>query len=281
MDRVRDFQVMYACSLASMACYGAAALFYVLRMKYARGALRGVASGLMVAGLAVQAWAFHYRWQMVDHMPLQTLYEIVFYIILGFVACYLVMEFAYGIWPVGALAGPFAILGLWYVNFQSAFPGKELPDALQSPIMAPHILSITSGYFCFFLAGIMSVAFLIARWREKRKSRTGTQQWSVLFDRGSYHVIALGFPFMTIGLLLGSHWGLVAWGDWWGWDPKENWALITWVFFLAYIHLRYVKGWKGTPMAVLLVTGIFVVLITLLGVNNLPTAQQSMHTYAF
>nr|YP_011007308.1 Cytochrome c biogenesis protein [Scytothamnus australis]WAM64737.1 Cytochrome c biogenesis protein [Scytothamnus australis] len=97
-------------------------------------------------------------------------------------------------------------------------------------------------------------------------------------DSWSYRAISLGFPFLTIGIIAGAVWANEAWGSYWSWDPKETWALITWLIFAAYLHLRLVVGWDGKTPAILASIGFFVVWICYLGVNFLG---QGLHSYGW
>ncbi|HEY6099706.1 MAG TPA: cytochrome c biogenesis protein CcsA, partial [Anaeromyxobacter sp.] len=95
----------------------------------------------------------------------------------------------------------------------------------------------------------------------------------------SYELVRFGFVLLTIGLLVGSIWAKSAWGDYWVWDPKENWSLVTWLVYGGYLHLRRVRGWRGEKGAWLLVFGFAVVMFTYLGMSMLPTAEESAHVY--
>lgn len=97
-------------------------------------------------------------------------------------------------------------------------------------------------------------------------------------DNLSYRVIGLGFPLLTIGIIAGAVWANEAWGTYWSWDPKETWALITWLVFAAYLHARITKGWQGRRPAILASTGFVVVWICYLGVNLLG---KGLHSYGW
>ncbi|MFD0670464.1 cytochrome c biogenesis protein CcsA [Cohnella sp. GCM10027633] len=94
----------------------------------------------------------------------------------------------------------------------------------------------------------------------------------------SYRAIAIGFPVFTLGaLIFAMIWAEIAWSRFWGWDPKEVWALVTWLFYSAYLHLRLSRGWQGTRSAWLAVIGFLVVMFTLIGVN---LVLAGLHSYA-
>ncbi len=97
-------------------------------------------------------------------------------------------------------------------------------------------------------------------------------------DNISYRIIGLGFPLLTIGIIAGGVWANEAWGSYWSWDPKETWALITWLVFAAYLHSRITKGWQGRRPAILAAVGFVVVWICYLGVNLLG---KGLHSYGW
>jgi cytochrome c-type biogenesis protein CcsB len=97
-------------------------------------------------------------------------------------------------------------------------------------------------------------------------------------DNWSYRVIGLGFPFLTMGIISGAVWANEAWGSYWSWDPKETWALITWLIFATYLHARLTKGWSGKKTAILGSLGFFIVWICYLGVNFLG---KGLHSYGW
>lgn len=97
-------------------------------------------------------------------------------------------------------------------------------------------------------------------------------------DEISYRAVAIGFPIFTLGaLIFAMIWAEIAWGRFWGWDPKEVWALITWLYYSAYLHLRLSKGWQGRNSAWLAVIGFLIVMFTLVGVNLIISG---LHSYA-
>jgi len=97
-------------------------------------------------------------------------------------------------------------------------------------------------------------------------------------DNVSYRIIGLGFPLLTIGIIAGAVWANEAWGSYWSWDPKETWALITWLVFAAYLHARLTRGWQGRRPALLAAAGFAVVWVCYLGVNLLG---KGLHSYGW
>ena len=95
-------------------------------------------------------------------------------------------------------------------------------------------------------------------------------------DDVTYRMIAIGWPLLTGGIITGAVWANSAWGTYWSWDPKETWSLITWFVYAIYLHARYVRGWKGTQMAVISAVGFLAVIFTYLGVN---LVLSGLHSY--
>ena len=97
-------------------------------------------------------------------------------------------------------------------------------------------------------------------------------------DNWSYRTIGIGFPFLTMGIISGAVWANEAWGSYWSWDPKETWALITWLVFAIYLHTRITKGWIGKKTAIIGSLGFFIIWICYLGVNFLG---KGLHSYGW
>jgi len=95
-------------------------------------------------------------------------------------------------------------------------------------------------------------------------------------DDVTYRMIAIGWPLLTGGIITGAVWANSAWGSYWSWDPKETWSLITWFIYAIYLHARFVRGWKGTQMAVISAVGFLAVIFTYLGVN---LVLSGLHSY--
>jgi cytochrome c-type biogenesis protein CcsB len=109
------------------------------------------------------------------------------------------------------------------------------------------------------------------------RRRRGILPPSAVLDRMAYRTIAFGFPIWTFAVIAGAIWAQEAWGRYWGWDPKETWAFITWVIFAGYLHARATSGWKGTRAAIVALVGFVSLLITYYGVNLFLS---QLHGYA-
>ncbi|WP_166356427.1 c-type cytochrome biogenesis protein CcsB [Phytoactinopolyspora limicola] len=149
-------------------------------------------------------------------------------------------------------------------------PGPLVP-ALRSYWMIVHVGCAVIAFALFTVAGAVS-ALQIAAERAERRGRTG---WvtrplpaSSVLDRFAYRLNAIAFPIWTIGpLILGAIWAEVSWGRYWDWDPKEVWALITWLVYAAYLHARATAGWKGSKASIVGLIGLTTAIFSYFGVN--------------
>jgi cytochrome c-type biogenesis protein CcsB len=116
-------------------------------------------------------------------------------------------------------------------------------------------------------------------WTQGLKLKKIFKQYTLsgdMLEEITYKMIAVGWPLLTAGIITGAVWANSAWGTYWGWDPKETWSLITWFVYAIYLHARYVRGWKGTQMAVIACLGFLSVIFTYLGVN---LVLSGLHSY--
>ena len=158
-----------------------------------------------------------------------------------------------------------------FINLQSPENyDKTLMPALQSVWFVPHVVVYIFAYA--LLGASSAAAFRLLFFRQKVKSATAALD---VADNQVY----LGFGFLTLGLLFGALWAKTAWGHYWTWDPKETWALITWLFYLLYIHYRYKHPGKVQTATWILAVSFLVLLVCWFGVNYLPSAQNSVHVY--
>lgn len=143
--------------------------------------------------------------------------------------------------------------------------GVALIPALQSPWLDVHIATCFLSYAGFAISAGASAVYLIRRKGE--------------VDELSYKLVAFAFPLLGLGILLGAVWANEAWGRYWGWDPKETGALVTWLVYAGYLHARLALGWKGAKASWLNLLGFACVLFTWLGLNLLVGVIESLHAY--
>ena len=218
----------------------------------------------------------------VGHIPVSNLYEV--FILFSIITALLYLYYE-GRYHTRALGG-FVMLVisaavgflLWYTFDREAHTIQPLVPALQSYWMKIHVPANFIGYGAFSLAAMVGFAYLFRHHQERQPGGAVNSRLPALelLDDVMYKSIALGFAFFTLATILGALWAAEAWGGYWSWDPKETWALIVWLNYAAWLHMRLTKGWRGTPMAWWAIVGLFVTLFAFLGVNMFLSG---LHSY--
>ncbi len=251
------------------------------------------------------------RWIVAGYFPLSNLYESLLFLTWTLLTIYLYLENKTKSKLIGAVLIPVALLITAFANLtlspdmQKASP---LVPALQSNWLMMHVSMMMLSYATLIMGSLLCILFLvISKYQDvdlqivddsslplynvmldyyEAKLFTPSDEISELgklkllqsLDNWSYRIIGLGFPFLTIGIIAGGVWANEAWGSYWSWDPKETWALITWIVFATYLHSRITKGWEGKKTAILGGLGFFVIWICYLGVNFLG---KGLHSYGW
>ena len=251
------------------------------------------------------------RWIVEGYFPLSNLYESLLFLTWTLLTLYLYIESQTKTKLIGAILIPVALLINGFSNLtlspemQKASP---LVPALQSNWLMMHVSMMLLSYGTLIMGSLLCLLFLvISQYQEvdfKQIDKTPTPLYNIMLDyyetnllpskkkpselgklkllqsldNWSYRIIGLGFPFLTVGIIAGGVWANEAWGSYWSWDPKETWALITWLVFATYLHARLTKGWEGRRTAILGGLGFFVIWICYLGVNFLG---KGLHSYGF
>jgi cytochrome c-type biogenesis protein CcsB len=212
----------------------------------------------------------------VGHIPISNLYEVFILFCLITSLFYLYYEQRYATRQLGGfvLVVINAAVGfiLWYTFDRGANLIQPLVPALQSYWMKIHVPANFIGYGSFSLAAMVASAYLLA---ERGILASRLPALDVLEDL-MYKSIAIGFAFFTIATILGAMWAAEAWGGYWSWDPKETWALIVWLNYAAWLHLRMVKGFRGAMLAWWALIGLLVTTFAFLGVNMFLSG---LHSY--
>lgn len=214
----------------------------------------------------------------VGHIPISNLYEVFVLFCLITALLYLHYEQRLNTKQLGGfvLLVVNAAVGfiLWYTFDRQAHNIQPLVPALQSYWMKIHVPANFVGYGAFSLAAMVASAYLLA---SKGVLASRLPKLEVLDDL-MYKAIAVGFAFFTIATILGAMWAAEAWGGYWSWDPKETWALIVWLNYAAWLHLRMVKGLRGPMLAWWALVGLIVTTFAFLGVNMFLSGLHSYGT---
>jgi cytochrome c-type biogenesis protein CcsB len=214
----------------------------------------------------------------IGHIPISNLYEVFVLFCLITALLYLHYERRYATRKLGAFVhiviSAAVAFTLWYTLSREAHEIQPLVPALQSYWMKIHVPANFIGYGAFSLAAMIGVAWLLAE-RGVLASRLPSL---VVMEDVMYKAIAIGFAFFTIATILGALWAAEAWGTYWQWDPKETWALIVWLNYAAWLHLRLTKGLRGAILAWWAVVGLLVTTFAFLGVNMFLSGLHSYGT---
>jgi cytochrome c-type biogenesis protein CcsB len=270
---------------ATGALYAAAIGLYAAAWRSAKAFVGKAATAVMSAALVFNGGLILQRWIEADRAPFKSLFESLVFFAFTTTFVYLAFEWLYKTRVFGALAMLLSLGFLGYAVGKWDAEIVKLPPALQSAWFVPHVVVYFIGYAAVALAFALAVVQLLAprvpAVQRLLQMKAGTIMTGKPLDveAMSYELVRFGFVMLTIGLLVGSVWAKSAWGDFWVWDPKENWSLVTWLVYGGYLHLRRVRGWRGEKGAWLLIGGFAVVMFTYLGMNMLPTAAESAHVY--
>lgn len=182
-------------------------------------------------------------------------------------------------WLGGIVTG-FALVVLGMAS-STYVPAGPLVPALHSYWLVIHVAAVMIAGAFFLLGTAASVLYLV-RARAEENGTVGPTlsrfPTAAVMDQLAYRVIAVGFPLWTFGALIaGPIWAHYAWGRYWGWDPKEVWAFITWVVYAGYLHARATAGWKGKRAATIAIVGFATFLFSYYGVNLFGSG---LHSYA-
>jgi cytochrome c-type biogenesis protein CcsB len=235
-----------------------------------------VAVVLGFTGMLVRWYESYLIGTDIGHIPVSNLYEVFILFCMITALFYLYYEQIYATRQLG----PFVMLIisaavgflLWYMLSRDAAEIQPLVPALQSWWMKIHVPANFIGYGTFALAAMVAIAYLF------KSSGMLTDRLPALevLDDIMYKAIAVGFAFFTIATILGALWAAEAWGGYWSWDPKETWALIVWLNYAAWLHMRLMKGLRGQVAAWWAIVGLLVTTFAFLGVNMFLSG---LHSY--
>ena len=253
-----------------------------------------------------------WRWIESGYFPLSNLYESLLFFTWGITFIALLLESFTSLNLLGAIITPLSMFIVGFATLslpdgmQKAAP---LVPALKSNWLMMHVSMMILSYATLIIGSLLCLLFLvISRAQDvdlKVIDKSSVPVYNIIvdyyenpmlsipsskvvelgkikllqsLDNWSYRIIGLGFPFLTIGIISGGVWANEAWGSYWSWDPKETWALITWIIFATYLHSRITKGWEGKKTAIIGSIGFFVIWVCYLGVNFLG---KGLHSYGW
>jgi len=224
-------------------------------------ALSRVAGALVVAAVAALVASLAIRGYLVGRGPWGNMYEFTVAFATSIATGYLVLSRRYAIRSIGFIPVGVALALLLYAStLPSAI--EPLVPALQNPsLLTIHVGLAVISYGIFATSFAAGVGYLV----QGRHDRFAWLPSHRVLDEAAYRAVIFGFPIFATMIILGSWWASIAWSRYWGWDPKETAALVTWLTYAVYLHARNQRAWAGRPAALLLVVGFGMVLVTYSG----------------
>ena len=214
----------------------------------------------------------------VGHIPVSNLYEVFILFALITAMFYLHYEQHYATRQLGAfvmlIIAAAVVFLLWYTVSRDAAGIEPLVPALQSWWMKIHVPANFIGYGTFALAAMVGSAYLL----KSHGYLVDRLPAMEVLDDVMYKAISVGFAFFTVATILGALWAAEAWGGYWSWDPKETWALIVWLNYAAWLHMRLMTGLRGRVAAWWAVVGLLITTFAFIGVNMFLSGLHSYGT---
>lgn len=233
-----------------------------------REALTRRASMIVRVAFGAQLLFLFVRSYRSEHLPIYNLYEFCTVFAAGVVIAHLVWERAVAHRLLGVTTLPVALALLFYAWTLSSAVEPVFP-IFRSVWLQVHILTALVAYSALTATFGASCLFLTMHNAGVGGPNTAHSARLAQLDRVAYRAATVGFCFLTACVISGAVWAEYVWGNFWSWDPKETWSLITWFIFAAYLHTRYHRGWREKRAAVLGIVGFALVIMTFLGVDLL------------
>ena len=245
-----------------------------------------IALTLTTAGLALHLAGVITRGLAVHRVPWGDMYEFVISVSCVAVLFFLGLMLKYRPYHLGLffMAPIVIIMGLAQTVIYT--PAGPLVPALNSYWLAIHVTAMTLASGTFMVGAVLAVVYLFAERHTRRVAAGLSTRYGEVFrllpsarrlDQIAYRTVVFAFPIWTFGIMAGAIWADQAWGRYWGWDPTETWAFITWVVYACFLHARVTAGWRGRRAAIIQLVGFGCLLFNLLGVSLFITG---LHSYA-
>ena len=239
-----------------------------------------IATAMMILGFILLLGGVIARGVSAKHVPWGNMYEFSITGALAFTGAYLAALRKYDLRWLGLFISISVLLTLGTAITLLYRDSAPLVPALKSTWLVIHVIAAIISGGVFLLANVIAGAYL---YLEAMESRGERKAWAKrlpdleTLDQLSYRLVAFVFPLWTFAVIAGAIWAESAWGRYWGWDPKETWAFITWVAYAAYLHARVTIGWRGKRAAWLCLFAGSTFLFNYVYVNVWGTGK---HTYS-
>lgn len=247
-----------------------------------------VGVALLILGALVHAGSVAIRGAAVDRVPWGNMYEFTSVACLVAVVSFLLVLIRQPRLRHLGVFVLFPVLVLMFLGGTVLYAkAEQLVPALHSYWLAIHVSAAAVGTGIFLVSSVGTLLYLVrARWEVATAAGRTPSRLATLgeylpsaqgLDRMAYRTAAFGFPLYTFGIICGAIWAEAAWGKYWSWDPKETWALITWVIYAAYLHARATAGWKGAKAGYINLLGFAAMVFNFFVINIVVSG---LHSYA-
>jgi cytochrome c-type biogenesis protein CcsB len=198
---------------------------------------------------------------VVERGPWGNMFEFTVAFAVSMLGGYLFLQRRYPIRSIGFIPTGVALALLLYASSLPSAISQLVPALQNPPLLTIHVGMAVISYGIFATSFAAGVAYLI----QGPGDRFAWLPSHKVLDEVAYKAVIIGFPIFATMIILGSWWASIAWSRYWGWDPKETAALVTWLTYAVYLHARNQRSWAGRPAALLLVVGFAMVLVTYSG----------------
>jgi cytochrome c-type biogenesis protein CcsB len=223
--------------------------------------LSRAASGLTWAAIIALGVALVLRAVVVGRGPWGNMYEFTVAFSFSMLLGYSILARRYAIRSIGFIPLGVALALLLYASSLPSDIEPLVPALQNAPLLTIHVGMAVLAYGIFATSFAAGVAYLV----QGQQDRFAWLPSHKVLDEVAYRAVIIGFPIFATMIILGSWWASIAWSRYWGWDPKETAALVTWLIYAVYLHARNQRSWAGRPAALLLVVGFGMVLVTYSG----------------
>lgn len=245
---------------AAMLTVSAAWLFYLAHTMTRRENLGQYATLASYLSATFLTLALAARWIASGHAPYSSQYEFAIAFAWGSTAAYIYVERQFRVRTLGTFVLPVPLGLLFYARTLPNDVNPLIPALQNNLLLTVHVAMAVIAYGAFAVACGGAIMYLIQR--DDRVTWLPSQRD---LDATCYRAVILGFPCMALVLVLGAAWGNIAWGRYWGWDPKETAALTTWLIYAGYLHAHSIRSWRGMRSSILLLAGFGATLFTYYG----------------
>jgi cytochrome c-type biogenesis protein CcsB len=215
---------------------------------------------LTVASFAFMSAFIAVRIIATGHGPFTSMYEFAIAFVWGILLMGMLFSWRYRSLIINLAGMVVSSILLIYAGSLSTQASPLVPALQNSILLSSHVASAVIAYGAFTISFATSVFYMI-----QKGNRYAFLPDSSTLENISYRSVIIGFPFMTLVIVLGALWADIAWGRFWGWDPKETASLVTWLIYAGYLHTRILRGWRGRKTAILLIVGFVAVILTFFG----------------